>query len=72
MFAQLTTMGIGLFCCAESTASDVDNTPVGDAETATPPTVVTVNCAPCPAVGMMMGWNPVVKTPENVPLKLFW
>ena len=43
-FAQLTTMGMGLFCCAERTASGVDNTPVGDAETGTPPTLVTVNC----------------------------
>ena len=41
--AQFTTTGIGLFCCAERTASGVDNTPVGDAETATPPTVETVN-----------------------------
>lgn len=44
MFAQLTTMGIGLFCCAESTASGVESVPVGDAETGTPPTLVTVNC----------------------------
>src|SRR5665213_3551188 len=56
--AQLTTMGMGLFCCADSTASGVDNAPVGDAETATPPTLVTVNCAPCPVVGLMMGWKP--------------
>ena len=41
--AQLTTMGMGLFCCAESTASGVGNAPVGDAETGTPPTLVTVN-----------------------------
>ena len=54
-FTQLTTMGMGLFCCAERTASGVDNAPVGDAETATPPTLVTVNCAPCPAVGIIMG-----------------
>ena len=55
-FEQCTTMGMGLFCCAERTASGVDNAPVGDAETGTPPMLVTVNCAPCPAVGMMMGW----------------
>lgn len=58
MFEQCTTMGMGLFCCAERTASGVDSWPVGDAETGTPPTLVTVNCAPCPAVGMMMGWKP--------------
>ncbi len=32
-FAQFTTTGIGLVCCAEMTASGVDKTPVGDAET---------------------------------------
>ena len=53
-FAQLTTMGMGLFCCAERTASGVDNTPVGDAETGTPPTLVTVNCGNWPDVGIMM------------------
>ena len=55
-FEQRTTMGIGLFCCAERTASGVDNVPVGDAETGTPPTLVTVNCAPCPWVAMIIGW----------------
>ena len=55
MFTQCTAMGIGLFCCAERTASGVDNAPVGDAETGTPPTLVTVNWAPCPVVGMTMG-----------------
>ena len=54
-FEQCTTMGMGLFCCAERTASGVDNAPVGDADTGTPPTLVTVNCAPCPAVGTMIG-----------------
>ena len=54
-FEQCTTMGMGLFCCAERTASGVDNAPVGDAETGTPPTLVTVNCAPWPEVGMMIG-----------------
>lgn len=44
MFEQFTTMGMGLFCCAERTASGVDKMPVGDAETGTPPTLVTVNC----------------------------
>ena len=53
--AQLTTMRMGLFCCAESTASGVDNPPVGEAETGTPPTLVTVNCAACPFVEMIMG-----------------
>ena len=43
-FEQRTTMEIGLFCCAERTASGVDNAPVGDAETGTPPTLVMVNC----------------------------
>src|SRR6266567_5268385 len=57
-FEQRTTMVIGLFCCAESTASGVDNAPVGDGETGTPPMLVTVNCAPCPAVGMMMNCDP--------------
>jgi hypothetical protein len=41
---QLTTMGMGLFCCADNRASGVARTPVGEAETATPPTLVTVNC----------------------------
>jgi len=54
-FAQFTTMGMGLFCCAESTASGVTSWPVGDTETGTPPTLVTTNCAACPAVGMMIG-----------------
>ena len=54
-FEQCTTMGMGLFCCAERTASGVDNMPVGDAETGTPPTEVTASCAPCPAVGMIIG-----------------
>lgn len=43
-FEQRTTMGMGFACCAERTASGVDNAPVGDAETGTPPTLVTVNC----------------------------
>ena len=55
MFEQCTTMGMGLFCCAESSASGVASCPLGEAETGTPPTLVTVNCAPCPAVGMMIG-----------------
>ena len=55
MFEQCTMIGIGLFCCAESTASGVASCPLGEAETGTPPTLVTVSCAPCPAVGMMMG-----------------
>ena len=70
-FAQLTTTGMGLFCCAERTASGVDNAPVGDAETGTPPTLVTVNCGNWPADGIMMGWKPVVKTPLIEPLKSF-
>src|SRR5687767_4253475 len=49
-FEQRTRMGIGLFCCAERTASGVDSWPVGEAETGTPPTLVTVNCAPWPLV----------------------
>ena len=44
-------MGMGLFCCAERTASGVYRTPVGEGETGTPPTLVTVNCAPCPERG---------------------
>ena len=55
MLEQCTTIGMGLFCCAERTASGVENWPVGDAETGTPPTLVTVNCAVWPFVGMMMG-----------------
>src|ERR1035437_2494624 len=55
MFEQCTTMGMGLFCCAERTGSGVDNMSVGEAETGTPPTLVTVNCAPCPDVGMIIG-----------------
>src|ERR1035438_7577427 len=43
-FTQFTTTGIGLDCCAEMTASGVDNWPVSDAETGTPPTLVTFNC----------------------------
>lgn len=43
-FEQFTTTGIGLVCCAEMTASGVDKTPVGDAETGNPPMLVTVNC----------------------------
>ena len=58
MFEQCTTMGMGLFCCAERTASGVDNAPVGEAETGTPPTLVTVNCAPCPAVGNKINCEP--------------
>ena len=71
MFEQCTTMEIGLFCCAERTASGVDNAPVGDAETGTPPTLVTVNCAPCPTVGMMMGWKPAETLPVKRPPKEF-
>src|ERR1039458_1114991 len=56
--AQLTTTGMGLFCCAESTASGVDNAPVGDAETATPPTLVTVNCGNWPADGITTNCDP--------------
>ena len=54
-FEQCTTMGMGLFCCAERTASGVDNAPVGEAETGTPPTLVTVNCTPCPEAGRIIG-----------------
>src|SRR5208282_2850452 len=61
--AQLTTMGMGLFCCAERTASGVDNAPVGEAETGTPPTLVTVNCGNCPATGMMTNCEPWLKAP---------
>ena len=43
MFEQCTTMGMGLFCCAERTASGVDSWPVGDAETGVPPMLVTIN-----------------------------
>lgn len=57
-FAQLTTMATGLACCAASTASGVANPPVGAADTGTPPTLVTVNCAPCPAAGRMMNCEP--------------
>src|ERR1035437_982577 len=71
MFEQCTTMGMGLFCCEERTVSGVDNTPVGDAETGTPPTLAIVNCAPCPGVGMMMNCEPWVKTPVMLPAKLF-
>ena len=46
MFEQCTTMEIGLFCCEESTASGVASCPLGNAETGTPPTLVTFNCAP--------------------------
>src|ERR1017187_132087 len=62
-FAQFTTTGIGLDCCAEMTASGVDKTPVGDTETGTPPTLETVNCGNWPADGMMMVWNPEVNCP---------
>lgn len=55
MFEQCTTTEMGLFCCAESTASGVASCPLGDAETGTPPTLVMVNCAPCPFVCMMIG-----------------
>ena len=43
-FAQLTTTGMGLFCCADRTASGVTIWPDGDAETVTPPTLMMVNC----------------------------
>src|SRR6185437_3168804 len=62
-FAQFTMMGMGLFCCAERTASGVDNTPVGEAETGTPPTLVTVNCGNWPADGIITNCEPCVKTP---------
>jgi hypothetical protein len=62
-FEQFTTTGIGLDCCAETTASGVDNTPVGDAETGTPPTLVTVSCANWPADGIIIGWKPEVNWP---------
>jgi len=55
MFEQRTTMGMGLFCCAERTASGVESCPLGDAETGTPPMLATVNCATWPFVGMMTG-----------------
>jgi len=54
-FEQFTTTGIGLVCCAEMTASGVDKTPVGDEETGTPPTLVTVSCGNWPAVGIIIG-----------------
>ena len=41
-FAHCTTTGIGLFCCAESNASGVDNWPLGEAETGTPPMLCTL------------------------------
>ena len=47
IFTHRTTMGTGLFCCAERTASGVPSCPLGEAETAIPPTLATVNCAPC-------------------------
>ena len=56
MFEQRTTMEIGLICCAERTASGAVIVPVGDAETGTPPTLAMANCAPCPGVGMIIGW----------------
>jgi hypothetical protein len=46
MFAQLTTTGIGLACCAEMTASGVARIPVGEAETGMPPTPAMVTCVP--------------------------
>src|SRR5256885_5537899 len=58
IFAQCTTMGMGLFCCAERTASGVVSVPVGDEDTGTPPTLVTANWDPCPVVGRMIGWKP--------------
>jgi hypothetical protein len=36
MFEQCTTMGMGLFCCAESTASGVDSWRLDTVETGTP------------------------------------
>ena len=69
-FKQFTTTGMGLFCCAERTASGVDNAPVGAAETGTPPTLVTVNCGNCPVDGMMINCEPCVKTAWIEPLKL--
>ena len=56
MFEQCTTTEIGLFCCAERTASGVASCPVGESETEAPPTLVMVNCAPCPTVGVIIGW----------------
>ena len=50
---------------------NANNTPVGEAETGTPPTLVTVNCAPCPAAGRIIGWKPLVNAAEMIPLKLF-
>src|SRR5690349_8155924 len=67
-FEQCTTMGIGLLCCAESMASGVERTPLGEAETGTPPTLVTVNCGNWPAVGIMMGWKPELNWPLILPL----
>jgi hypothetical protein len=43
-FEHCTTTGIGFACWLEMTASGVDRTPVGETETGTPPTLVTVNC----------------------------
>ena len=59
-FAQITTMGMGLFCCAEMTASGVESTPVGDEETGTPATLVTVNCGQLTA-----RWNNYKLGPES-------
>src|ERR1039457_1383780 len=56
--AQVTTMGMGLFCCAERTASGVLIWPDGEAETGTPPTLVAINCGNWPADGMMMNCEP--------------
>ena len=55
-FEQCTTIDIGLLCCAESSVSGVASCPLGDTDTGTPPTLVTVNCVPCPFVGMIIGW----------------
>ena len=44
MFEQCTLTGIGLFCCAERTASGVDSRPVGEGDTGIPAILVTVNC----------------------------
>jgi hypothetical protein len=57
-FEHCTTMGIGLACWADSTASGVDSTPVGEAETGTPATLMTVICGNWPVAGMMTNCEP--------------
>jgi len=70
-FAQLTTMGIGLFCCAARIASGVETCPVGGADTGTPPMLVTVNWGNWPSDGMMMNCDPCENESEVYPPKLF-